>query len=363
MIVVNGQGLHKKLKELHNIMLRTHTNNIFFFSTFLFLAFLLCIPFYTSAQLVQNLENTIVVRINPTNPGPEELVTIFAESFSIDLDTSTVSWFVNDVLEGQSIGMTSFQFVTGDLGSINTIDIVAQTREGVLETERIIITPTDIDILLQANTFAHPLYNGKRIASVGSLIHLEVVPHFVNSGGERLNAQELIYSWSAENKALPRASGRGKHAIIVSQTKPVGSLFIEVEVRSADNTLFGKKGVTIPIRDSELFVYENNPLLGILFNTAIRGIYSLTSKETKFIAYPFFMSFTDRNASHITYLWKLNNTPIVLGDDRGSITVSHTGRERGEAEISVSVENSQEIFQRNNARFNIEFGRDFSSGF
>lgn len=336
--------------------------NVYYKITLISLVLLLFAPFLAVAQIVPKLENVIVLDITPVNPGPEEQITISAESFSIDLDTSTISWFVNDVLAKQSIGETVFRFVTGGLGSVTTIDVVAETSGGSIETKQIIIRPTDIDLVWQAYTFTHPLYEGKSIASVGSSVGVEVIPHFINNAGRKLDASELIYSWRVDRKALPRSSGRGKNTITVSQSKPVSSLSVEVEVESPDKTLFGKRTILIPIRDSELLVYENNPLLGILFNNAIGNLYSLLGQETKFVAYPFFMSFINRNSSYINYSWKLNGNPITLGEDRGSITVSHTGENAGEAEISVSVQNSREIFQRSNTQFNVEFGRSSSSG-
>jgi hypothetical protein len=342
-------------------MLETYYKTILF--SFILMMLMLSAPFSTSSQIAQGLENVIVLRMTPTNPGPEKPVSIFAESFSIDLDTSTISWFINDVLKQQSVGGTAFQFKTGGLGSSTKIDIVAETIGGILETEQIIITPTDIDILWQAHTSAHPLYKGKHIASAGSSISVEVTPHFIRGNGKKLRPDELIYSWRVDNKAVPRLSGRGKNTIAVSQTKPVDSLFIEVEIESADKTLFGRRTLSIPIRESELLVYENNPLLGVLFNKAVGNLHALIGQEVKFITYPFFMSFANRNADYINYSWELNNKPITLGENKSSITVSHGGKEGGSAKISVSVQNSIEIFQRSDTGFSIEFGRGSSSGF
>ena len=340
-----------------------NTTFLLVFSVSIFFFIFLFTPLYATAQIIPELENVIILDVTPTNPGPYERVTISAESYSIDLNNTTISWFVNDVLKQQIIGGTSLQFTTGGLGSNTKIDVVAEGSGGVLESEQINIRPTDIDLLWQARTFTHPLYKGKSVASIGSSIDVEAVPHFINDAGRRLKTNELTYTWRVDKKVLPHASGRGKNTINLSQTKPIDSLLVEVEVESSDNILFGKHTILIPIRDSELLIYENNPLLGILFNKAVANLYSLIGQETKFIAYPFFMSLVDRNAPHIDYLWRLDGETIVLGEDRGSITVSHTGSEEGEVEISTSVQNSREIFQKSDSRFKIEFGKGSSSGF
>ena len=325
--------------------------------------FLLLTPFFVQAQLIPDPEDAIIVKISPTNPGPEELVTISINSFSVDLDNATISWFVDGVLEQQSIGDKNIQLITGGLGSSTEIDVVADTSIGSLKANQAVIRPTDVDLVWQARTSAHPLYQGKKLASVGSLIDVEVIPHFIDDIRSRLSPNELTYLWRVEGRVLQKASGRGKNTIILSQVKPLESLPVTVEVTSSDKKLFGKRSVAIPINDSELLIYENNPLLGILFNKTVRDLYSLVGQETKFIASPFFMSFDDKNDPHIDYSWELNGDSIALGEDRSSITVSNTGGEEGEADISVSVQNSRDIFQRSESTFTIEFGKDRSSLF
>ncbi len=328
---------------------------VFAFSTVLFT------PLNTSAQSVPGIEDTIVLSTNPTYSGPNELVIVSAESFSIDLDIATISWFIDDVLQQQTVGGKIFRFNTGALGSSSKIDVLAIIRGETLGSEQITIYPTDIDVLWQAHTFANPLYKGKREATINSIIAIEVIPHFINIIGRKLAVNELMYSWRVDKKAIPRISGKGKNKITVSQTKPIDSLSIEIEVGAIDNVLFNKRTILIPIRSSELLIYEDSPLLGVLFNKTISNLYSLISQETKFIAYPFAMSLINRNDSHINYFWRLNNKFITLGEDRGSITVSHTGSEQGEAEISLLVENSKDMFQESKIDFRIEFGGDSSS--
>lgn len=349
------------------MILTKKTQNTALFLSFLMLfvsfVFILLIPFPATAQIVTGLKSVLILDTNPTYPGPNERVTVSAESFSIDLNNSTVSWFVDGVLKQQIIGGTTFQFTTNDLGKKTEIDIVAETSSGSLETEKITIRPTDADIIWEGNTFTHPLYKGKRTPSVGSTINVEVIPYFVTDTGTRLSSQELTYLWRIDGQILPKASGRGKNTILITQMKPVRSIQTEVEIQSPDKTLSRKERLSIPVRDSELLIYENNPLLGILFNKTINSLYSLIGQETKFIAYPFFMSVSERSAPHVDYIWSIDGNPITLGEDRSSITVSHTGSDEGNAEIVVSTQNTRDIFQRSDTNFIIEFGKNTSSGF
>lgn len=330
---------------------------------FLSLILLIVAPFFVAAQIVQELESALVLSINPTYPGPNEEITASVESYSFDLNNTTISWFIDGILEQQTVGGTTFIFNSGKLGTSVDVDVVASTNDTTLGTKQITIHPTDADILWQGNTSAHPLYKGRHIPSTGSTINVEVIPHFFTQLKSELRADELSYQWRIDGKALPHASGRGKNTITISQTKPIKSILTEVEIRSEDSQLVMKKSVSIPVQQSELFIYENHPLLGQLFNNAISKSYTLTSQETKFIAYPFFMSIDNRNAEEVTYAWSLNGKPITLGEDKSSITVGQSGEEDGSAKISVSTRNSEKIFQEGASNFIIKFGKNSSSSF
>jgi hypothetical protein len=348
---------------IQNIRIQKITT-MFLLLIFVFIFFILFIPINIGAQTILQLENAIVLTSSPTYPVPNKEVTLNAESFSIDLNNSTISWFVNENLEQQSIGGTSFKFINGELGDNKKINVIAEKNDVLLGTAETIIRPNDVDIIWQGNTFSHPLYEGRKLPSTGSTINIEAIPHFLDGDKNRIRASELTYTWKVDGKVLTSQSGRGKNTIIISQTKPTGSLYVELEIQSSDKKLYRREWITIPIQDGEVLIYESSPLLGDLFNKAISGLFTLKEQEARFVAYPFFMSLSGRNASHIDYSWKIDNTPILLGDDKGSIVVNQTNeKDSGEAQISVSIQNSRDIFQRNSGKFIIEFGNNSSSGF
>ncbi|MCW9054936.1 MAG: hypothetical protein OQJ98_03100 [Candidatus Pacebacteria bacterium] len=312
-------------------------------------------PHPTSAQIVPELNNVLVPSVMPRNPGANQDVSILVKSYSIDLNVATLSWFINDTLALQGVGQTSFTFTTGGLGSISTITIVAEDTSRVY-TQELIIRPAKLDLLWQAQTHTPAFYQGRKLPSIGSLIAIEAVPLFINDIGARIPDDELVYTWYVDGSIVERISGKGKRAARVSQARPRKSINVEVQAETLDGLLVRNTSINIPIVSPEIIVYENNPLLGQLYNQAVSGTYNLATTETKFVASPFFMSLSDRNASHITYAWQLDKKPVSLGDDRGSITVRQSGEEAGRANITVSVENTRDIFQKAAASFSLLFG-------
>lgn len=316
-----------------------------------------------SAQIVPGLQNTLVLTVTPTYPRPQEIVLVTVDSFSIDVQRAAISWFVNDTLQQQRDGGVRFQFTAPPLGESAKIDVVAQIGSTVTETAQVIIRPVSAELLWQAHAYAPPFYLGKKLPSVGSDVSVEAIPHFIEEDGRQLRTDELLYTWYVDGTLLKEVSGKGRSAVIVSQTKPVQTLSVEALIESSDKSLSHRARVIIPMRSPEVLVYENSPLLGILFHTAVEDSYQLTTQETKFIAFPFFMSLSNRNDSHILYSWMLDNEPIALGDDRGGITVNHSGEGSGVVKITTTVNNVRDIFQRDSAEFSIEFGEENSSGF
>ncbi len=332
---------------------------------FLLVGFLVLIslfPMISHGQIIPQIQSVLVPEILPTHPAPGERVNVSIESFSIDLSTSNISWFLNDRLQQQSVGATTFSFTTGNLGSTSVVDVIAETVDGGVFSEQVIIRPTDVDILWQADASAHPLYKGKVIPAVENIIQVEAVPHFI-SGGGRISRDALNYTWRVDGKVVERVSGVGRYTMTVAETRPIDALRLEVEVAAFGGTLLGKESIQIPIESPEILVYENNPLLGILFNRAIRNVYTLLEGETKLIAYPFSFSLNDRNDEHIRYSWQLDGDQVTLGDDRGSVTVSYQGGEAGEVDMSVRIRNARDIFQEASSEFRIRFGSNSGSIF
>ena len=314
----------------------------------------------THAQIVPGLQNTLTLTVTPTYPKANESVFVKVESFSIDLNRAGISWFINGALEQAREGGTNFQFTAPPIGKAATIDVTAEIPNGVTEQTRVTIRPADAQLIWQAHTYAPSFYAGKKFPAVGSDISIEAVPNFIAENGRQLSASDLIYTWYVNGTIAQSLSGKGRSSATVSQTKPVQTLPVEVLVESADQLLSHKTRILIPMKNPEVLVYENNPLLGMLFNTTIKNTYRLAAEETKFTAFSFFMSLSGRNDAHISYLWKLDGTAIALGDDRSSITVNHSGDGSGVAKIDASVENTRDIFQKGSATFFVEFGEERS---
>ena len=83
----------------------------------------------------------------------------------IHLEDASVQWFKDGRLLSTAPGATSVDVVAGALGS--RAEVVAQIRssEGIDAQADILIIPTRLDLLYEADTYVAPLYRGRALAT------------------------------------------------------------------------------------------------------------------------------------------------------------------------------------------------------
>jgi len=115
-------------------------------------------------------------------------------------------------------------------------------------------------------------------------------------------------------------------------------------------TLAAKKTISLRARSPEIIFYRQDPLLGTLYNTAIKNEYTLSSEELKVIASPFFISPQDE----IKYQWTMNGqTMNFYGNE---IILRKPNNQVGSTQIKLKLNNLDSILQFIDNDFLIKFG-------
>ncbi len=85
-------------------------------------------------------------------------------------------------------------------------------------TKDIPITPEDLDIIWQANSYVPPFYEGKALFPPVGTVSFVAMPGFIDSNGNPVNPKKLIYTWSQDTTVLGDKSGYGKNVLTVQGT-------------------------------------------------------------------------------------------------------------------------------------------------
>lgn len=330
----------------------------------LLLKLLVAIAFIPCVALAQNLESlgggsgALSIRTVPTHPAPRQMVTVMIESYSIDLDRSSISWFLNNNLAKEASGQKTFSFTTGTPGSTSNILIVVKTFNGDVIQESLDIHPASVDLLWEAESYTPPFYKGKALYPFQGTIKVVAMPQIVTVGGGTLNAKNLVYQWKIDKHPVTDASGYGKNYIRFSGSIPLKPTTISVEVSSVDGSYSTEGSTTLePVQPGVVF-YEDSPLLGIVFDQALFGNVALKNEEINIVAIPYFLGVTERERSGLDYKWRMNNQKISGSQDKSTLAFRQEKSGAGSAGVSLEVSNSAKIFQVATGNFSLLFGNN-----
>ena len=322
-----------------------------------------------NAASAQNLESlggqsgALLVRTIPPRPAPHQLVTIMIESFSIDLDRSGISWFLNNSLAKEASGQKSFSFKTGGPGSTSNILIVVNTFEGEMIQETLNIRPASVDVLWEAESYVPPFYKGKSLYPFQGTVKVVALPNIVTTGGGTLSAKNLVYNWKVDGNPATAASGYGRNFIFFKGDIPLKDATISVEVSSPDQSYVAEGSTVLTPVSPGIIFYEDNPLLGIIQDRALFGNITLKNEEIKITAIPYFVGVTERERGGLSYSWRMNDQKITGSQDKSALAFRQEKEATGNARVSLEVSNRSKIFQTVSANLALFFGKtaEFSS--
>lgn len=296
------------------------------------------------------IERSILLKANPETPGAHESVSFTLTSALTDLDRATIAWYQNGILKESGKGKKTFSATTGDFGTTLSISAVVSTAEGVSATRRLSFKPLDIEISWEADTYTPPFYKGKALPSAQSTLRLSA-----RVVGSTSNQSTFTYRWKKDGVALQALSGYGKSLITLEKAVAPSGTILEVSVYGSDGSFIGKEQMTVrPISPLVLF-YEDRPLEGIRYQSALGGSMIAASNEFIVRTEPFFVSRADRENGKILYRWSFDGAPVkttaggstALVGEYGSnrLTIINTTSQKSDVLVGFEMTNTANALQ------------------
>ena len=299
----------------------------------LFTAFtlILLLPAVTEAQSLGLLGgengNDFIVSVSPQYPAPNSQAALSFTSSIIDLTNASVTVAV----DGKNIYQGSAHPVAVSLGRAGRVVDVTVTiiSGGVSREQSLSIQPQDVVLVAEPISSAPVLYLGKPFVPAGGDVRVVAMANVRDASGKPIAPSALSYSWTVDDTRIANSSGIGKTAVIVASPFQYRLRAVSVVVTSQDGTLVGGAALSLSPKDPSVRVYENDPLLGILFDRAIVSDYAIRGAEATLSAAPF--SFPTTSGLPLLR-WFLNGDAAQTGN---SITLRPTGSGEGTALLSL----------------------------
>lgn len=318
---------------------------------------LFLLPTIVSAQSLDGLGNTssFSVTVLPQYPKPMSPATLSFLSSMIDLANTSMTVSVG----GKQTYAGSVQPVTimlGRAGSPTSV-VVTMTSLGVRYTQTVIVQPEDVSLIAEPLSSAPALYPGKPQVPLEGSTRVVALASFADASGRTLDPSTLSYTWTVDGAEIANSSGIGKQAVIVASPIQYRTRDVSVLVQSQAGNLVGQDSFSLNPKDPSVRIYANDPLLGIRFEHALAGSYSIGGTEASLYAAPF--SFPLAGGAPILQ-WFLNGTKTQTGN---LITLRPTGSGQGSASLSLTATGNANSFTAVNTSLSIIFGAKPSTNF
>jgi len=328
-------------------MCETRYNWVLLFA-FIFVFGVLLVSTPAHAQQVINLDLTL----SPSNPRPGQQVTVTVSSFSTDINRAVVSWYKNNALAESGLGNNSYSFTLGKIGSTETIRVVAQTAQGLTAEKILTLNPADILLIWQADSYTPPFYRGKALHTAEGDFVVLAIPNIVVNGS-LIPSNSLIFTWERDGVVLGSLSGIGRDTLNVDGSVLSRPINITVTVETQSGSVKPRRNTRIPISQPVVYLYEHDPVLGILFNNTLLKRLRMEAEETTVESFPYFFSIRDRYGAP-TYEWRVG-TRLVENNNSPNLTLRR-GESSGSTALSVSAKNPFSILEIANRNITVEFG-------
>lgn len=294
----------------------------------------------------------VKIKTLPLYPEANQKVTATIVSNLLDISRTNIFWYIDNKLVSSGFGVNKIEFSTKDAGKSTVIDVVLKTRDGSRIDKRLIITPAELDIIWEAESYTPPFYKGKALLSPKTTQKIIAIPNFVTNSGRKIPANELIYTWREDGRIIKDKSGYGKNVIYLEAPEMFWEKKISVEVSSFGKSINAYKSITPKVTPPTVILYEDNPIQGIWYSRAIKKTLDLTGKELVLKAEPYFFSNNDIAVNNLRYDWSLNKNPVI--GEKNKLILRQEGPE-GSALIGINVKNTNKLSQSAKESFLLNF--------
>jgi len=326
--------------------------------TFLILLAFLSINNIVRAQdFVSDSTSSINIDISPSNPRAGDSATLTLSSDFLDLNSSKIVWYIDGIARKETSNK-SITIKTKNTGEKTTIRVVIETTDGIIRENSKEISPSGVDLIIEPISYTLPFYKGKPLFVALSAVKIIAIPD-VMIDGVKIPSKDLVFKWTKDNNNLGESSGRGRSSITINSIIPVRDINVGIQILDDLGNVLAENSKLITKNDPRILFYEDSPLYGILYNSAIMGNYYMGIKEElTIIAKPFSFSFSNDAPQESNYTWSVNNNIVTQDGKPNTLTLRQTTTNiKSYATISLNIKNDYKINQYTSGSFSVEFGQ------
>lgn len=272
-----------------------------FLST-IFLGFTLMTPWSAFALTGPS----VTLSLNPTNPNPNELVSVSVSAYEFNIDMSKISWTVDGKKTQEGTGLKSITLTAPANGKTTNVSVSVTTPASLIIQKSIAISPADIDLIWEVvDGYAPPFYKGKVLPVKESSIRVMAMPNVKLSSGKSSQPGDFVYVWKKDGENLAGQSGFGKNSLFFTNQILDTQNQIDVSASNGSKQVLGT--ITIKPFAPDLVFYEDDSNLGIKYQKALNSGDSLKNLRLAIVAEPYNLLKDFKENANAKIDWTVNN--------------------------------------------------------
>lgn len=322
-------------------------------------AYSLTIGFSAHAQGIPTGLSGLVIEASSPNPYPGQEVTITVKSYSIAIDSSTISWSINGKLVQSGVGLKSVRVVAPDLGKSLIVSVGVKLADGGERSDSITIRGSAVDMIAESAGYVPPFFRGKITPRYQNTIKVTAIPHLGTISGGEHDPKTLIYTWKKGGTVLENQSGYGKQSVYLTGDIVPRPYDVTVSVASRDGSAQGEGFVSIAAKAPTIQFYVNDPLYGTLFNKAVGPTVRIGSeKETSVLAVPYGFDKPTDGVGNLALTWLINNIKRTELSASESVILRAPSGSAGTSNVRLEIRNTDKFLQGASSGFSASFSGD-----
>lgn len=322
---------------------------------FLILCLVLVAAYVLPFQVNAVSPSSISIDAAPINPSAGEDTTITLSSYGSNLNTVSISWFVNGKKTTSGIGVKAFTVKAPAVGSSTTVRAVIALPDGDIE-KNITIRPNVMALLWQAtDSYVPPFYRGKALPTIDSEIKVVAMPE-IKSGGVMINPKSLLYTWKKNYENEPEGSGYGKNSFTFINDYLEDLDTISVTASTIDGQSSSGSSTSIRASAPQVSFYKNDSRMGTIWDQALADGHRIIGDET-IVAEPYFISPKELWSPSLVWNWFINGalTNNTLPYKGNWLPVKVEGGVTGVSTIRLDIQNNNQILQTAGKQISVGF--------
>lgn len=310
----------------------------------------------TYAQGIPITGSGVDMLVSTENPNPGQTITITARSYSIDINSSELTWIVDDKIIQKGTGLTKLEIIAPPLGKKKNINLSVISQSGVKLTNSITINSSSVDMIIEHDGYTPASFKGKIPVSYQNNIKIIAIPHLANQNGSEYDPKNLVYQWKKNSRVLEDSSGYGKQTLNLPGDIVPRPVSIEVIISTIDNTQKTIGYASISFASPSIYFYIDSPLYGPLLNSTIKdAVYIGKEKETSIISIPFGFNRPINSLGDLVLTWMINGYERTELEKNETITLRSPENSSGSSNIELTIKNNKQILQGSSASFSAKF--------